>query len=690
MDKYELKAIIQAHRRDALGYNDSELANERAEALDRYYGRPYGNELEGWSQVVSKDIAETIDWALPGILKMFVQSGNIAEFTPVGPEDEELAEQESDYVNHVIMNDNNGFYVLHDTFKDALLLKNGYFKHFWDEKEIVKELEYDNLSEDQLILMLQELDAVGEVKVKEQEEVIQEIEGLPVVLYHVKLQVKYTEGKVCIEPVPPEEIRVSKRARAGTQDAPFIEHVTKRTRSELIEMGMDADFVYGLPAWSDQDNTDDQTYSRDTVSDESDDSEGMSFDRSMDEVEYCEAYIRIDYDGDKVAELRKIVLVGNQIPDGDDWNEPIDSIPLTVITPKRVPHRHIGESMHDELAEIQEIKTVLTRQLLDNVYNTNHNQTVVNERAYLPDFLQAQPGGVKRIMGEEPVQGSYAAINIPPIIDKILPAIDYVDSVKHNRTGINEVTTGLDPDVLKESTKGAYLDNVNRASQKVEMIARLFAEGVKEMVLRVHELLMKHQDRAKVIKLRGKYVEVNPQEWKERTDLKVKVGIGTGSEEEKREKLMLISQLQDKLMPMGLVAPNNAYSLFSDLSKSLGFEMPEKYALDPQSQEYQMMMAQSQQQQPNPLAEVEAIKGQFMMQREQMQGELKATMEQIKQTTEHQHKMHELEARILIEDANRTSREAIETAKLEMQAFIEGLQADLGKPGIGAGLQDEH
>lgn len=677
MDKYELKAIIESNRRDSLGYNDSELSTERATALDLYYGREYGNEEEGYSKIVSKDISEAVDWALPALLKMFVQSGNIAEFEAIGPEDEERAEQESDYVNHVIMDENNGFLVLHDAFKDALILKNGYFKHFWEENETVKEEEYDNLSEDDLLLILNELE--GEVEVKEQE--VTE-DG-----YHVKFKITKKTGKVCIEATPPEELRISKRARSGTQDAPFIEHVTRKTRSELVEMGMSKDFVDGLSAYTGKEDTDSQTRARDTVSDESDD-EGTDADRSMDEIEYCEAYLKVDFDGDKVAELRKVVIVGGEIPEGDDWNEQIDRIPFTSITPKRVPHRHIGESLVDDLEDLQEIKTALERQLMDNIYATNHNQYVVNERAYLEDFLVGLPGGVKRITDSDPVDGSFAMISTPPILDKILPAIDYIDSNISNRTGINEITTGLDPDVLKMSTEGAIADNVNRASQKVEMIGRLFAEGVRELVIRVHELEIKHQDQEKVVKLRGKYVPVNPQKWKERTDVKVTVGIGTGNEEEKRNKLSIIHGLQNDLKEHGLVNPSKAYNLFSDLSKSLGYEMPERYVLDPQSQEYQQYQQIMQgQQQPNPLAEAEKVKGEFALQSKQMEVQFKGQIEQAKRDYEAQLALMKYSLDTEQKEADRRSKEAIEAVKLEVQAIIEGHKIDLGKPGIGAELE---
>lgn len=690
MDNTELVSIIRAHRNTALGTEDSALSSERAKALDHYYGRPYGNEIEGRSAVVSRDLSEAVDWAMPALIKIFTQSGNIAEFIPAGPEDEQGSEQESDYVNHVIMVENNGVLLLHDAFKDALILKNYYFKHYIDESEKVTEEEYSGLTDDELAYLVAKMDNEGEAEVVEHDEVTEEIQGMPVILHDIKIRIKRKTKRVRIEVVPPEEIRVSKRCRGSLQESPFTEHVTRKTRSELIEMGMKRDWVDDLPAYNEDDN-DQEVNSRDTVNESEDNDIGTSYDRSMDEIEYCESYIRVDYDGDGVAELRKVITCANRIPPGPEWNEVIDCVPLTSGSPKRVPHRHVGESLDDELSDLQEIKTTLFRQMLDNIYRTNNAEYIINERVHMPDFLQSLPGGVKRVMDDQPVAGCVEAVQTTPILGQILPAIDYVDSRKSDRTGINESTTAGDPDLIKESTKGAYLEHLNRASQKVEMIARLLGEGVKELVLRVHELLLKHQDKPKVIKLRGEYVTIDPTEWRERTDLRLRVGIGTGSEDEKREKLMLISQMQETLLkPFGLVMPQQAYSLFTDVAKTLGFEAAEKWGLNPESPEYQQLMQmQSQQQQPNPLAEVEQIKGQFLLQKESMQQEFKAMVEQIRQNQEHTNKMAELQVRLASEAADRASREAIEVAKLEIQALIEGFKTDLGKPGIGAGLQDD-
>lgn len=588
----DLVGIIKAHREDSLGAEDGDLSTQRATAMNHYHGRPYGTEVDGRSQVVSRDLAEAVDWALPAVVRAFVQSGKLAEFDPVGPEDEDLAQQESDYTNHVLLKKNPGFVILHDLVKDAMLLKNCYVKHFWQVEEKVSEEDYTGLSIEGVQKLLTDLASDGaKVEIKGQDSTVSD--GVEV--FSLKLQIRRKCGKLVCAAVPPEEVRVSKRCRGSLQDSPFTEHVTRKTRSELIEMGMDRGFVDSLPAYDETDRLSEQPVARDTVTDEGD-WDATSTDRSMDEIQFCEAYIRVDFDDDGVAELRKVVTCADRIPPGEQWNEPIEAVPMSGGVIKRVPHRHVGESLDDELADLQEIKTTLVRQMLDNIYLTNTSQWMANERVNLEDLLRTTPGGVKRVRGETPIADAIAVVPHVSIIDKILPAVDYMDKVKETRTGIRP-GSDLDPDVLKATTKGAFLEHLNRASQKIEMITRLFAETVvKEWVLQAHAILIRHQDHAQMVQLRGKWVPVNPQEWKERTDLTVRVGLGTGNEEEKRQKLMLLAQLQVQLLQAATIAPPpiyaKGYALFEDMANAMGFEMAEKYAIAPSSPEYAAMRQQ--------------------------------------------------------------------------------------------------
>lgn len=688
MDKSELLSIIQGARENSLGVNDGTLSAERATALNHYHGRPYGNEVEGLSQVVSRDLSETIDWIMPAILEVFLKSGNLCEFVPQSAEDENEAQQASDYTNWVIMEENPGFMVLHDACKDALLLKNGYVKHYWcdDVKEV--EEEYHNLTVDGMLKIDEDYARRGvEVEITSQEEGFDVVDGVQVPVFHLKIKLKEPVGRVVIEATPTEELRVSRNCRGSLRDADFVEHVTTVTRSKLLEMGMDYDFVDKLAASDSSQTTNQVDQARDSV-DESGSIIRTSFgDRTMDYIDYTEAYIRVDYDGDGKAELRKIVTVADKIPDGDEWNERIDAIPFSGFVAKRVPHRHVGESIDDELAELQEIKTALLRQTLDNIYGTNHNQWAINDRVNIADFLESLPGGVKRVSGIDPVNGSIEPILVQPIVQQILPVIDYVDNIKSNRTGVSNASVGVDPDALQNTTKGAYMENANRAAKKVEMYIRMLAEsGLRELCQNVYSLVVKYQDREKTIKLRGQYVPINPKDWKERTNLKINIGLGTGTEEERRMKLQLVGQMQDGLAPYSLVGAQQKYQIYTDIAKTLGFDSPEKYAITPGTPEHQQaQQAQAQakqaemQAQTNVLAQAEQVKGQFMLQKVQFESQLKSMAEKYR---------NELaELKLMYEDdqagKDRASKEAIKAAELELEAFLAGFNMDIGPRGMG-------
>lgn len=682
MDKTQLVASIDLLSRDALGGNDTELSTERAKALDHYYGKAYGNERQGRSSIVSRDLAETVDWIMPALMKIFFQSGLPVEFDAVGKEDEKLAEQESDYTNYVITKQNNGFMVFHDVFKDALLLKNGYFKTYVveDSESIVES--YENLTEESLTLLLMGLDDSNiTYEVIKQEE----IPAKDHILYNIKLRIEDNKNKVKIEAVPPEKLRISKRCKGDLDQSDYIEYYDEKTRSDLIEMGLSRSFVESLPA-SEQvhEDNDQQELARTRYEDDYDRYE--SIDRSMELVEYRECYVFVDFDDDGKAERRKVIIVGGQIPDGDDWNEEIDLQPFSYLTPKRMPHRHIGESIDDDLKDLQEIKTVLQRGMLDNTYGLTNTEWLVNKRVNLDDFLTSSPLGVKRVDDKMPVTGSAEPVIKPNILDKVLPCIGYFDDVKESRTGVKPGITGIDPDALQEVREKPFQEAVSQANAKIEMIARLFAEmGVKDLVLKVHANIIKYIDKAEVVKLRGEYVEVDPRQWRHRKDLTINVGLGTGTKDEIKANAVLLGQAQDQLQQMGMVDPKHKWNTFVKLCKSIGELNPSKYVSDPNSPEFQQKM-QNRQPPPNPMAEAEHIKGKYMSEIAQMKEQMKQQADSHKRSLEHQQKIGKLQSDIMLAQVNNESKEKIAIMENEVKALIEGFKLDIGQPGIGAEL----
>lgn len=680
MDRAELLARINSLARGAIGSDGSEVSTQRAQSLDRYYGRPLGNEIKGRSSVVSRDLAETINWALPSLVRLFLQSGSLAEFQPIGPDDEKQCEQESDYVNHVILNQNDGFLILHDWFKDALLLKNGYVKAWWHVQEVVGEEGYSGLTMDALTMLMRDYPLRGiEAEIVNQEEgaELDPLTGQPVPVFSVRVKTVQKKGRVCIEAVPAEEMRISKRARGDLNRADYLEHVTTKTRTELIEMGMDADFVNGLSASTNNDPEHDSEQDARRPYDDTDSDEAA--DSSMDLIDYREVYLMVDFDGDGRAERRRVIIVGEQIPEGDEWNRVIEEYAISYLTPWRMAHTHVGQSMDDLMADLSEIKTVLQRAMLDNTYGLVNQEWIINNKCDPEDFLVSRPLGVKFVDTDGPVDGMFSPIVKPNILDKVLPVIDYVDTVKSHRTGVKPEVSGVDPDVLQNMTKGAFLQNLTQANAILELMARLFAEiGVKDLVRKVHGLLLRYQDYPAQVKLRGSWATVDPREWSNRDDMRISVGLGTGNKDELLQANQLIVSAQSQAAAMGLVGPKQAFNSCVDLAKALGKPSPDRYFLDPESQEYkQMMAAKQQQQQPNPLAEVEQIK-------QQSQQQIAAMKEQMAT----QRKEMELMMKGMLEAAEQQWKRAMDVANLEVRSMLGKREpTDLGKPGIGQGLQ---
>lgn len=718
--------VLRNHRKDSFGANDKQLTRDRAEAMDRYHGRPYGDEEEGFSQFVTKDLAENVDWAMPTIMRPFIQSGTLAEFKPDSEDDEEQVQVESDYTNYVIMEDNDGFISLHDVVKDALILRNGYFNHEFEELDEVYIREWSNLSDMELSLIKDKFENDSTTfEIIETEEESEDSGQYKKVAAKITTKVR----RINVEAVPPEELKISNNCRGSLQKSDYVGHEPRKTRSDLIEMGIDKEWLDKISGTNNdsqsQYNDNTESDARDKATDETDETT-IDIDKSMQYMSYSVEYVRMDFDDDGIAELRRIVTVSDQIPTGKEWNRIVDSIPFTGVSPKRMPHRHIGESFQDDLSDLAEQHTTLVRQLFDNTYKTTNNQWAFNDRVDEAEFLDQGPSAAFRVEGKEPVNGSIEAIRHDSIAQHLLPVISYVEEKKKKRTGVNE--GDLDPNVLMQATKGAFMEDLSRKSQKMEMTTRMIAESVKELVINVHALIVKHQLKADSVKLGGNFTSIDPSEWSPRKKVVVKVGLGTGNSEERIRNLTLLKGLQEELKERGLVTDEEAYKLYVDIAKELGETNPEKYAVtpDPQNPKYaqikqQQKAAQAQGQQ-NPLAEAEAIKGKFSIQKEQMSNQYKGqieqlresnknTIEQLREANKANASQNRLQFEMMLQNQkaefNREllfikeqfklaqnhdqimSDETKKAAELEKDYAVEGMKVDLGQPGIGAGLQDE-
>jgi hypothetical protein len=575
MSDEELAAHLAEHETRAIGYYDGEIAAEQADSIDRYYRRPYGDERDGKSQVVDGTVAITVDNALAAVLKPFVSADETVSFAPRGPEDEDVANQATEYVNYVLHQDNNGFLILHDWFKDALLCKLGVVKAYWED--------YTN----QHVERLTNLDPMQLQMLQQQEHIVDGPFGPDDYgLYTVDVLRTSSDGKICIENIPPEEYRISPFARPG-RVPPYEAHITRKSKSELIEMGFDHDVIMAL---SKADNTsiDDSraiaryedeswgTVQQDTVGTEANDL-----------VDFNDEFALIDYDGDGKAELRRVMRSGNVIL----YNEEVDYGLFARLCPAPMPHKIYGLSLADQVKDEQRISTVLWRQTLDNLYLANNPRPVLGEGAErsdgttVDDLLSDAPGAVIRVKDVSQLTD----FSVPFVADKSFPMLSYVEQQAEARTGISKQGQGMDPDTLDTAnqmtaTQAAIMEDGRNS--RSEMIARIFAEtGVKDLFKLLLKLMVAHQPRSRVIRLRNKWVEIDPRDWNAEMDVNISVGLGMGSKAEQ------ISTAQTVLATMetigaspyaSLIDAEKVYNACKNLFRAAGIKNIDEFLAEPQ------------------------------------------------------------------------------------------------------------
>ena len=658
----EVIAILNSQIDNAQGSDLSSVETQQANALDYYYGdKSIIDTEEGESSIITREVLETVERELGRQLKVFASADRTVQFDPSGEEDEEQAEQETDFVNYVFNKENNGFKITNDWIKSALLEKNSYVKVWINEEEEYETETYSNLTDMELEFVMSQEGA--EAIEHDEQQVIDEVSQQPVTLHDIKIRTKSTKKQVKIIVVPNEEIGVARsHYELELTNAPFVYHKpTNTTVSDLIEAGFDKDMVTMLPSRTDNENTLTNSRASDADNDRDFNEEA---DDSMREVEVYECYIRMDYDGDGLAELRKITISGNEVLE----NEECDFIPFAVISPLPMPHKHIGLSYADLVMPLQDVKTVLMQQMLTNLYMTNSpEREVVQGQVNIDDLLTSKSGSIKRVKAP----GMIRDLVVPFTAGQSIPMLDIVDGMIESRVGR---TQPLDPNVLAQSTAGAFAMGTEQDNQLSEKLARTFAEtGFRDLFLMIHELVIKHYDQESTVKLRGKYVQVNPTEWKKRYNMSIVVGLGTGNKDAEMGQLreVIADQKEHLLNGSPLVTLQNNYNAYSDLleiSKLKG-----QYYTDPQSPEAQQA-AQAKAQEPPP-----EDPNMIMIQANKAIEDQKAQLVQQKQQSEAFFKKQEqdLKARELnVREVEAGIKSEIEVAKIEQKQYEIDLKAE--------------
>lgn len=675
MDDDKLKALLSQEIHSALTYDNTELSSKRATALQYYRGVMDDTpSAMGRSSVVSKDVADTIGWMLPGIIRVFTASDQMAIYQPTRPGDEQFAKQATDYVNYVFMKENPGYRIMWNGTHDSLLLGNGIIKHAWDNKEECEYTEHSGLTAEQ-IAILQAEQGVEIAAQKEGEPQIilmpsptGEMMQVPLPTFDVKVKRVVSTGRLKIDCVNPEDFLLDRDATC-VEDARFCAHRRDVTRSELIEMGFDKDLVESLPV--DRFSTiREERLARDENNKKFFNGVG---DESMMFVELFEAYIKVDVDDDGVAEMVRAYYAGSggsgELLDWEVWE---DDVPFSDIPCEPIPHRWDARSIYDDTSDIQRVKTVLTRQFLDNTYWNNNPMTYAVEGSVTnPEVLRSPRFGAT-VWLKSGTQVPPTPLPVPYIGDKVLLALQHFDNVREMRTGVSRSTMALDPEALQNQTATASQNQKDSAYSQIELIARNQAElGWRRVFRQLLKLIVKHQDRPRTIRLRDTWVEMDPRSWNANMDVSINIGLGTGSRDRDMAMLNQILGVQltmaDRLAqggfgPQAVDMIPKIVATATKLAESAGIKQPDQFFPDMKPE----MIAQMQQQAANPPPSPEMMKIQADQQSKQ---------------AELQFRQQELAANAQIEQRSDERKAQIEA--VQMQADIEAqdrkTQAEMAK-----------
>ncbi|APW37646.1 hypothetical protein RD110_10955 [Rhodoferax koreense] len=692
----DLKALTDAEMRAAVQHIGGKLSAERRKAMVYYLGLPEYDltppEIEGRSKVVSTDVRNTILSMMPQLMAKFVGGDQVVEFQASQPDDEDKAKSCTDYLNYLFFKKNNGHAICSTWFLDALLQKRGFLKIWWDTRAEEKREEYKGLTEIELAQIMDdpEVEAIEQTTYPDEEDAkhrqdaleamgqqlqqamqaaqpnpqapqgnpkamqaVQQLQAQiahiqaqpPAMLYDVAFKRSLKAGKIAINNVPPEEFLISREAKS-IETARFVGHRVPRTLSELRSMGYKN--VDDIASDGDGD-LNEERLTRDQQHTYIDDNSG---DKSQRIVWVTECYIRCDYDGDGIAELRKVVRAGNQILD----NEEVDCAPFVSICPVPLSHMFYGLSVADLAMESQRTKTNILRAQLDNMYlQVNGRYFAVEGQVNLDDLMYSRPGGVVRIKNPNAVGRLDQGHGDGGASTEMMA---WMEENLEQSTGWTRYSQGNDSKALNQTATGVQIIT-GKGDMRVDLIARNFAEGFVDLFRMMLKLVSQHQDKKTQINVNGQWVDMDPREWRNQFDVNINVGLGIGSKDEQVQKLMGLAQQQANAMAIGVSNPKNVYELHVDMAELMGFKNAEKYFNDPEKNP------------PPPRPDPEAAK---------MQGQLQ--IEQMKLQAQNQSKQAELQANAQIEqvkaqyaaqeaEAKRNYEAQLEQARMQMQAEVD-------------------
>lgn len=560
----EVQSLVMSELTEAVQFIDTEVSLARAEATSRYRGDPYGDEQEGQSSIISMDVRDSVLGLLPDLLRIYTSGDTVVSYEPESANTVNMAQAASDYANYVFMRDNDGFAILHSTFKDALIRKAGFVKFWWDETVRVTTEHYTGLDPLALFVLEQDSD-VEEIRVTElkgkDDLVLDPFTGKQTPLVDAEVKRRTKRGRLRIMSLPPEEFLIDRRARSF-DDFTVVAHRSMKTISDLTAMGYDADELHD-EAQSTELDYQIEAITRAPFAMNLNGGVGGSVPNSR--MLYTEAYLHLDLDGDGIAELVRICTIGSSYRIIDI--EAFDHVPFAAFHCDPEPHTFFGLSLFDVTGDIQKIKTHVWRNSLDSLAQSIHpRMAAVEGQVNFDDLLNNEVGAVVRIRQ----QGAVQQLDTAFVGQAAFPMLDYIDGVREMRTGVSKASMGLDPEIMQSTTKAAVTNTISQSQGRVELIARVLADGMRQLFKGILHLIVKNQDRTRMIQLRGQWVEMDPRTWVSDLNVCVNIALGGGTNETKIGVLQMIAAKQEQIfLQLGAQNPLVSVSQYAHTLKRM-------------------------------------------------------------------------------------------------------------------------
>ena len=585
----DLLDILRKEENAASNYQWSALSRTREDALNYYDREPYGDEQDGASQVVTSEFADVIESIMPGLMRVFTSTDDVAEFTPGAPGEEQWAREASAYVPHVFMRQNDGFRILYWMIKDALMYRLGAVTVDLEDYSEKRRVPVQGLPQDAIDIVVAQAAEEGAELAMELEQdpapsvAVDRVTGLPLPpsapTFSGTITITHKRKRVVADNIAPEDILFTPTAR-DQDNASFLGFRKRVTASDLVEMGLSQAEVDELR--SDRDLSPEEAQRNDSAV--LNEAERDVLGDSERPLWLVVAYLRADSDGDGISELLRVVYAhaggtAGRVVERVEWDG-LASIALA--SPILMSHTIVGRSLFDQTQDLQQIGSVLTRGLLDNLYITNRPRPVISDQVNLDSLIDWVPGSPIRLKaGARPGDNHVAWLQVPNVSAGVLAALEYLATVRENRTGIVRNNQGLDADSLNKTASGMNM-LMSAAQQRQELIARVLAETAIKRLYRLVYRAIKRAAAGPVKYWSGKqFASCDPSRWPDEMELSVNVGLGTGNKDQAIGHLALIGTLQEKLIALQgghadgpYVTPENIANAAQKVTETLGFKSP--------------------------------------------------------------------------------------------------------------------